>query len=116
MEKINGEIYFENRKEQVEYKITKNFILSFYKTKNDYRRILNNLHYLKSSSDEKAFQNFKKEMIGLLTLLSLEYPQMKEKVKLYNKNKTDTFFCFVLVDVYNIIVHNMKELGLIKIA
>lgn len=116
MQKINGEIYFENRKEQIEYQMTKNFILSFYKTKNDYKRFLNNLKYLKNSDEEKAFQNFKKEMGSILALLSLEFPQMKDRVKLYNKKKTDDFFCFVLVDVYRIMVNNMKELELIKMA
>lgn len=111
----NGEKYFESRKEQVEYNLTKNFILSFYKTKKDYSRLLNNINYIKSSDEEKAYQCFKKEMNGLLYLLALECPQMKTTVNKHTKNQ-DTVIRFVLVDVFNYMVHNMREIGLVKAA
>ncbi len=115
MERINGEIYFDNRKEQVEYQLTKNFILSFYKTKKDYVNMLNNIKYLKNSDEEKSFQCFKKEMKGLLYLLTLECPQMKTTVNQHNKNQ-DTVIRFVLTDVFNYMVGNMRQIGLIKVA
>lgn len=111
----NGETYFENRKEQVEYNLTKNFILSFYKTKKDYSNLLNNINYIKTSDEDKAFQCFKKDMNGLLYLLTLECPKMKTTINKHMKNQ-DTVIRFVLKDVFHQMVGTMKEIGLVKTA
>lgn len=110
----NGEKYFENRLEQVEYQSVLSFIMSFYKNKKDLKILLNNIQYLRVEKDEKNFHLYKKEIQSVLYLYILENPKYKYLYEEYKLNKKNNIISFVLVDSFHLIVNNCKLCHLIK--
>lgn len=110
----NGEKYFENRKEQLEYIKVFNFIMSFYKNKEDLKIFLNNINYLKNSDDDKAYGCFKKDIKTVLYLFTLEYPNLDYLYNEYKIKKENNIISFVLRDIYINLIENCRKIRLIK--
>lgn len=110
----NGEKYFENRLEQLEYQSVLSFIMSFYKNKKDLKVFLNNIQYLRNEKDDKFFKLYKKDIQSILYLYTLENPKYKYLYEDYKVNKKNNIISFVLVDSYHLIIQNCRLCHLIK--
>lgn len=105
----NNEIYFDTRKDQIEYNIVYNYIMSFYETKEDLVGFKNNLEFFRNNEDETPYQCFIKSLKTILKLFLLEHPNYKYLYDNYKKDIENNVMGFALQKSYDDLVKKSKN-------